>query len=338
MMNYRLFLLLFIQLMFGIFIGHFIIRETVSYKSDIVSISLPVKETKVIKEKEAIDNRFHLSPNVQMVNLSEPINDNFTCIKAKTLLNHISTHICLHEKSKDIYVSGAFQGANSIWEEGGVIRILQFLLRHPHLDFIDIGANIGTYTMYAAALGRFVLAIDCFAPNLRRIHRAVQLTNVANRVVLIQNAIFTHSGQSLRLSNDANNIGGQELVTSKNQTNNQSVLARLYIVKTIKFDDLEPILTARGIRGAIMKIDIEGSESFVVESGSQIFDKFEIPLIQIEWLKVRHHPDRVKLILDFFAKRNYDPMTLTCRLLIPAQHKTWPEDLFWLKRNVTDFC
>src|ERR1700722_14821540 len=136
-------------------------------------------------------------------------------MRTKTLLNHISTHICLHETHKDIFVSKSFNGNISIWEEGPVIRILELLLRHPHLDFIDIGANIGTYTMYAAALGRFVLAIDCFLPNLNRIHRAVQLANVANRVVLIQNALFTHSGRFLRLSNVEGNIGGQTLDVTK---------------------------------------------------------------------------------------------------------------------------
>jgi FkbM family methyltransferase len=192
--------------------------------------------------------------------------------------------------------------------------------------------------MYAAALGRFVLAIDCFAPNLDRIHRAVQLANVANRVVLIRNALFTHSGHYLRLSNDANNIGGQELNFASQPINNQSIINDSYVVKTIKFDELLPILIARGIRGAIMKIDIEGSESFVVESGGRIFDLLDIPYIQMEWLKVCKYPDRVKVILDFFAQRNYDPKTFSCQLLNLTQPLTWPGDLCWVKRNVSNLC
>jgi FkbM family methyltransferase len=259
-------------------------------------------------------------------------------MKTKTLLNYINTNICLHESAKDTVISKSFRDTTSIWDEEPVTRILQLLLRHPHLDFIDIGANIGSYTMYAASLGRFVLAIDCFAPNIDRIHRAVQLANVANRVVLVQNALFTHSGQYLRLSNDATNIGGQEIDVSKDQSHNQSTINDPYIVKTIKFDELAPILISRGIRGAIMKIDIEGSESYVMESGSLIFDLFEIPYIQMEWFKVRHYPDRIKVIVDFFAKRNYDPMTFSCQSLNSAQNLTWPGDMCWIKRNVSNFC
>ncbi|CAF4046000.1 unnamed protein product, partial [Rotaria sp. Silwood2] len=110
------------------------------------------------------------------------------------------------------------------------------------------------------------------------------------------------------------------------------------IVKTITFDELLPILVARGVRGAIIKIDIEGSESFVIESGSRVFDTLEIPFIQMEWFKVRDYPDRVKIIIDFFVKRNYDPKTLSCQLLNVNQHITWPNDLCWIKRNVSNFC
>ncbi len=330
MINCKLILLLLIHLIMGIFIGDFMVHKQISYNSSYIRFTKPMKNL--------IRKPFNLSSNVQMIDLNEPINSSFKCMKTKTLLNYINTTICLHEAAKDVFVSKSIEYTDSIWEEGGVTRILRLLIRHPHLDFIDIGANIGTYTMYVAALGRFVLAIDCFAPNINRIHRAVQLKNVANRVVLIQNALFTHSGQFLRLTNDPTNIGGQAIDASKNQINNQSTINDPYIVKTIKFDELVPILISRGIHGAIMKIDIEGSESFVVESGSQIFDLFEIPYIQMEWLQMRRFPDRVKIILDFFAKRNYDPRTFSCQLLNSTQHLTWPGDICWIKRNVSNFC
>ncbi|CAF2810115.1 unnamed protein product [Rotaria sp. Silwood2] len=316
--------------MLGILIDHIFIHEDFLCESNYAPYTLSTKTL--------IEFPLEVSSNVQIINLNKPIDDSFKCIHTKTLLNFISTTICLHKTQNDIYVSSSFHDKTSIWEEEGVTRILQLLIRHPHLDFIDIGANIGVYTMYAAALGRFVLAIDCFAPNINRIHRAVQITNVANRVVLIQNALFTRSGQYLHLKMDSNNIGGQELDVSKNEFINQSIINNPYIVKTITFDELLPILVARGVRGAIIKIDIEGSESFVIESGSRVFDTLEIPFIQMEWFKVRDYPDRVKIIIDFFVKRNYDPKTLSCQLLNVNQHITWPNDLCWIKRNVSNFC
>ena len=327
-MNNKIVLLLSFQLILGILIGHFVAQSKLVYT--------PVDGAPYLPTMTGLVGR--LSSHVQMVNLSAPTQTSFRCIKSKTLLNHISPHMCLHDVHKDVFVSQAFRETTSIWEEEGVTRILQLLLRNPHLDFIDIGANIGTYTMYAAALGRFVLGIDCFLPNIERIHRAVQLTNVANRVVLIQNALFTSSGQYVRLSNDAKNIGGQEIDAASNQMGNLTTVNDPYLVRTIQFDELLPILVARGIRGALMKIDIEGSESFVVQSGRQIFDTFDIPFVLMEWMKVRAFADRARVILDFFAQRQYEPRTYGCALLNADQHQTWPGDICWVKKNVSNLC
>ncbi|CAF1171199.1 unnamed protein product [Rotaria sordida] len=289
------------------------------------------------------ENTFNISPNVHIIDLNVPIKTKFQCIKTKKLLNNISTNICLHKTKKDKYISGAFNDSISIWEEEQVIRILRLLIYYPHLDFIDLGANIGTYTMYVAALGRFVLAIDCFAPNIIRLSRAIQLANASNQVILIQNALFTHSGQFLRLSIDTRNIGGQGIYLSNNYSykyhiKKTSSINNPYIVKTIMFDEILPILIQHGIRSVLMKIDIEGSESFVIESGSHIFDTLDIPFIQMEWLKIRHYIDRVKIIIDFFNKRHYNPMTSSCQLLNSHEYNIWPDEIYWLKKNFSNFC
>jgi FkbM family methyltransferase len=287
---------------------------------------------------------FYISPNVHIVDLHAPVSTKFQCMKTKKLLKNISTNICLYEKEMDKHVSGVFHESTSIYEEAHVIRILQLLVRHPHLDFIDIGANIGTYTMFAAALGRFVLAIDCFAPNLVRIRRAAQLTNATDRVVLVQNALFTHSGQSLELSFEKGNIGGQSIIQSSINRSHEHVAtdrlstSNLYIVKTITFDEVLPILLAYDVRGALMKIDIEGSESFVVENGSQVFDTLNIPFVQMEWKLISEYADRVEVMFNFFNKRDYYPMTDVCKHLNLTQYKLWPNEIFWLKRNSSVFC
>jgi FkbM family methyltransferase len=325
--------LLVIQLAIGGLIGYYLIHnQSVFSQSNI-------EQNRYNIEK----NTFNVSPNVHIVDLTTSIQTDFQCIKTKKLLNSLSINICLYEKEKDGIISGTFHDLTSIYEEQQVTRILELLIRHPHLHFIDIGANIGTYTMFVAALGRFVLAIDCFAPNLDRLRRAIQLTNLYNRVVLVQNALFTHSGQSLRLSVESTNIGGQGIYLSSNHSEDNRAENNLlttdpYIVRTITFDEVLPILVARGIRSALIKMDIEGSESFVVERGSRVFDTLDIPFIQMEWRIVRQYNDRVQVILDFFSKRSYDPITELCVLLNVNELEQWPADIYWLKRNVSNFC
>ncbi|CAF1584138.1 unnamed protein product [Adineta ricciae] len=284
-------------------------------------------------------NRYNVSPNVYLVDLyATSKTTTFRCIKTKPLVRNISTTICLYNSKRDRYVSGAFSELTSIWEEKQVTRTLQYLIRHPTIHFIDIGANIGTYTMYVAALGRFVLAIDCFAPNLVRLRRAVQLMNVHKQVVLVQNAIYSRSGEYLRLSLDTTNVGGQGIRPSHKYrgTTNTSIV-NPYIVKTITFDELLPIIEARSIRSVVMKIDIEGSEGFVLETGSRIFDSLHIPLIQMEWKIVQENTNQTKRIIEFLKQRQYDPMESECKMLDSEDVRSWPDEIYWLKRNTSRF-
>ena len=85
-------------------------------------------------------------------------------------------------------------------------------------------------------------------------------------------------------------------------------------------------------------MDIEGSESFVVQSGGKIFDKIDIPYIMMEWMNVKNFPDRVKIIFDFFNQRQYEARSLSCQLLQQDKHLEWPGDICWLKKNISNFC
>ena len=102
-----------------------------------------------------------LSKHVDMIDLYEETKDNFTCIKTKHLLHIVQTTLCLHD-ARDA-VSNEIQ-QKKIWEERYLIPLLGFLIRYPQMSFIDAGANLGGYTMFAASFGRFVLSIECFKP------------------------------------------------------------------------------------------------------------------------------------------------------------------------------
>ena len=49
------------------------------------------------------------------------------------------------------------------------------LLELNDTDVIDIGANIGVYSLLAAKLGRNVIAVEPLYENLNRMHKAAHL-------------------------------------------------------------------------------------------------------------------------------------------------------------------
>jgi hypothetical protein len=73
-------------------------------------------------------------------------------MKTKKILHNLSTNICFAPNEKGFVIHNF---------------ILLILVR-----------TLVLITMFVAALGRFVLAIDCFAPNLVRLRRAIVLINI----------------------------------------------------------------------------------------------------------------------------------------------------------------
>ncbi|CAF3945845.1 unnamed protein product [Rotaria sp. Silwood1] len=218
-----------------------------------------------------------------------------------------------------------------MWEEQQLSLLFRVLLRDPHLSFIDVGANIGVYTMFAAALRRFTIAIECFKPNIIRIVKAIQLENVQKHVVLIENAVFSKSGQYVQLESIPDNIGSQAIygnISIKQSLNDT------FIAKTIRFDDILPVLQKNHVRSAIMKVDIEGSEHLLCETGHAIFDQFDVPVIQMEWQYVRRYKNRAEIVLNFFKKHHYIATRDICLQLDAAQaFQSWPSDVYWVKMN-----
>ncbi|CAM4820071.1 unnamed protein product [Rotaria magnacalcarata] len=270
------------------------------------------------------------------IDLNVITNDSFQCVKTKLLLNKYHTTVCVHDVGKDTDVSG-FIVRTGIWEETLVTRIIRILSTHRQLAFIDVGANIGIYTMYAAALGcKNVIAIECFRPNIERIRRAVQLENVEHQVIIMARALYNKSNTYLSLrTNIRNNIGSQQLNIETLKNENDSL-----VVQSMRFDDLLPLVKERDIREAIIKIDIETSEQYLCETGEQIFNQINIPFVMMEWANIKEIPARANLIEEFFTNRSYIPFNSeTCEPQTEKNYRHWyTQDIFWIKKTYTHLC
>ena len=69
-----------------------------------------------------------------------------------------------------MYISDNLESAG-VWEEYIVAEVGDLLSRDPDLHLIDAGANIGVYSLYAAKLGRKVVAVEPFMDNVLRLQK-----------------------------------------------------------------------------------------------------------------------------------------------------------------------
>ena len=87
-----------------------------------------------------------------------------------------------------MHVSGAIERQGA-WERETVNNVIRAMEAHPGAVFLDIGANIGMYTLVIAAMRRRVISVDADPSNLAYIRQSLELENTTDYVEIIYNSI-----------------------------------------------------------------------------------------------------------------------------------------------------
>ena len=114
----------------------------------------------------------------------------------------------------------------------------------PRSTVLDIGANIGIYTLLAAKRGAHVFAIEADPENARMLRRNVQLNGFSGRVTVYEIAASDRE-RTLTLYRNPANSGG----TSIRDNGLQSLMVTARTVDSLTLPPLD-----------ICKMDIEGAE------------------------------------------------------------------------------
>ncbi|OWF46146.1 hypothetical protein KP79_PYT10293 [Mizuhopecten yessoensis] len=100
----------------------------------------------------------------------------------------IDTPIYVYKEEIDEVVSGSIL-KNGMWEDDLVEGLRGYLSGDPDLVLLDIGANVGVFSLMAAKLGRTVFSIDCLTKNVHRLCASVSAGNLLKHVTIILNAM-----------------------------------------------------------------------------------------------------------------------------------------------------
>lgn len=173
--------------------------------------------------------------------------------------------------------------------------------------------------MYAASMGRKVVAVEPFYDSYIRLHKSSILNNVTNQIILINNAISNRRGELKKLSFNGPNIGGQRLELNENfvqqsnderlnidakriEANNEN---RKYFITTILLDDLVTVLPINEFNEAIMKIDIENFEIKAFEKAEKLFNRVHFYAIFMEWINKSNYLTFSKIEIENFIQFFY---------------------------------
>jgi FkbM family methyltransferase len=131
--------------------------------------------------------------------------------------------------------------------------------------FVDVGCNVGTYSLWAADCGAAVIAVEPSPDAFELLNENLALND------------FSVEAHQCAL---ADQPGIMKLSQGKGTTNH------LYLESTelgidVRVDTLDRLLGDRRVVG--MKIDVEGAERLVLEGARQALSEGRIEVLQLEW-------------------------------------------------------
>ena len=246
------------------------------------------------------------------------------CFKAST--GGMTFPICVYEAKQDIWVSATFI-RGGYWERSIVDRFIRLLRRNPDVEFVDLWANIETFTLPAARITH-VVAVEPYLKSMVRLFKSVHLGGVQDNVSLVFNAISNKRTTS-KLGFYSGNVGGTYLKVADRTDCGDGLCTQ-----TIVLDDLLPLMRQRR---AVMKVDVEAHQPrvFSMSSASKFFELIDVPLIFMEWnlCERRIISSEVRDLISFFTLRQYQVFSDNGNPLGPNCSK-WSSNVVFTKQSL----
>ena len=185
-------------------------------------------------------------------------------------------------------------------------------------QFLDVGANVGVYSILAAGRGARVLAMEPVPDTYEQLLDNIHLNRFATRIEVRNVGVGRESGE-LRFTTDN---GPTDHVLAPDET---AVHAT-----TVTVDALDSLTI--GWQPIMMKIDVEGFEANVIAGAAQLLNapSLQAVLIELNGLGARYgfSDDNIhnELMAAGFSPARYEPST---RRLLPLEgHRTAGNTLY----------
>lgn len=186
---------------------------------------------------------------------------------------HINTH---NPETQDIFISGSVHSARAPWDRYVWDLFIAVFKRHPSpAVVVDVGANIGYFSLMAASMGHKVYSFEPMNRNVAKLQSSILKNHLEHKITLIQNAVTYDSTGSvtLRATHESNQGNGMIMPDVASMS---GALGQDY-AHTIRLDDVirEDVL--------LMKIDVEGYEGSVLNGAKSLICNHIVRYIAIEF-------------------------------------------------------
>ncbi|XP_063428252.1 uncharacterized protein LOC134711536 [Mytilus trossulus] len=222
----------------------------------------------------------------------------------------------VYTMKEDQWVSGRIiQGG--IWEEDLVNKVIAQMDNFPNAVFIDIGSNIGVFSLAVASKRRTVISIDCLKGNVERLCNSIKSAGFDKRMTIVYNAL-SNERKNFSLGTYEGNVGGTYI---KEPASGDS------LISSILLDDLVPLFELKEV---VVKMDVETHEANVLHGAKKFFDSVKVHYFLLEFVSHKGKPSG-SFISNFFDSYGMEPILPSTSQL--ADTSTWPNEVAWRRKK-----
>lgn len=189
--------------------------------------------------------------------------------QASTLLNKYPIIYPFTERSKLIVWKGLTGATQNVYCGLHEFHDMGFLLHflRPNDLFVDVGANIGSYTILASAeVGANTIAVEPIPTTFRNLKNNVFINNIQDLVTMLNIGLGSQIGRIL--------------FTKGGDTLNHVAISNEIDTIEVDIDTLDNILAHQ--QPTLLKIDVEGFETEVLKGAEMILRQDRLQAIIIE--------------------------------------------------------
>ena len=204
----------------------------------------------------------------------------------------------IHKPSED-------EVSRIIWEKGcwecdHIKAVTKALSQYKNSYFLDIGGNIGMWSLSAAAANYQTVTIEALPDNYRRFCLSVNKNVFHNRTHLLRVAA-TEQPAAFRFHKSRNNFGGTRVVPI--DSNEYILKDDKDIVQGVTVDSLN-LPTQQPV---VLKLDVEGHELSVLSGANHFLQNSNIVYAMMELRPGLHKDPRWKSIFQVLYSKGLKP-------------------------------
>lgn len=249
-----------------------------------------IEQRRLVKcENRAEKNKFLMKNSL----VNEPVTEHSIKKERLKMLNFGPKHKLRMYVHQDMDVVSNYMADGRIWEEDEINWVIEKLKQSRKGYFLDVGCNIGTFSLFVSSKGFSSTCVEGLLSNLEIISMNVKMNKLEQKIKILPYAVSDVEMECGYYSGSINIANGE--LSCPDNYKGQMVFRQKVFTK--RLEDILP----KNIVYDVIKLDIEGKEFSALKGMHDYLRNNCVKYILFEM----HHHSRAAGYYEFYESLNY---------------------------------